>query len=69
MSVHQAPIMVYIVPPSSALLENCPQFESLNKKLTLSLLDQDGAVKAECLSNPATEVSAPGLFECLLTFA
>lgn len=48
--------MVYIVPPSSALLGNCPQFESLNKKLTLSLLDHDGAVKAECLSNTQTEV-------------
>jgi len=39
--------MVYIALPSPALLKNCPQFESLHKKLTFSLLDIHGAVKSE----------------------
>ena len=47
---------VFITPPSATLLESCPQFESLNKKLTLSLLDQDAAVRVECQSYHAIEV-------------
>ena len=39
--------MVYVIPPHVALLNDCPQFESLHKKLTLSLLGHDGAVKSE----------------------
>ena len=42
--------MVYVIPPSPTLLKDCPQFESLHKKLTLSMLDQDGAVMAETQS-------------------
>ena len=49
--------MLYVSPPSAALLKEYPQFEALNKKLTLSLLDQDGAVKSELASPPSVQVA------------
>ena len=48
--------MVYVRPPSVELLNACPRFESLHKQLTLSLLDQDGAVKSQVKSPPSIQV-------------
>ena len=48
--------MSYVSPPSTSLLKECPLFEVLNKKLTLSLLDGDGALKAEVKRSPSIQV-------------
>jgi hypothetical protein len=46
--------MVYAAPPSETLLHDCPQFESICKKLRLSLLDPHGAIRSEI---PSTHLS------------
>jgi hypothetical protein len=48
--------MFDMFPPSAGLLEECPQFESLHKKLTLSFLDQDGTIKSELASSSRIQV-------------
>jgi hypothetical protein len=48
--------MVSSVLPSAGLLHEYPQFESLNKKLTLSCLDEDGAIKSEVGCNSSVQV-------------
>ena len=52
-------------PPIPALLEECPQFESLYKKLSLSFLNQNGTIKSELSSTDKVEVPGPGLFSHL----
>ena len=44
--------------PSQDMLNACPQFEVLHRKLTLSILDQDGAIKAECVPRSSVQVNS-----------
>jgi hypothetical protein len=48
--------MLSVSPPSASLLKDCPQFESLVKRLTLLFLDEDGAVKSELVSSSSVQV-------------
>ena len=51
--------MAFVKPPSGAMLKNYPQFESLHRKLTFSLLDKDGAIKSESCTELLHQVGLP----------